>query len=85
MPCISLSVRYTEGEEPSEYILCSREDCYWLIDSFDETLVRLPMPYSRNDLQRHLEDLEMEEERTECLAAALHLVISSEESRRGAK
>lgn len=78
---MSLSVRYAEDEDPSEYILCGRNGYYWLIDSSDEILIRLKTLYSKEDLLCTLEDLEMEEERTECLAAALSLVISNEELR----
>lgn len=78
---MSLSVRYAEDEDPSEYILCSKYGDYWLIDSSDEILVRLITPYAKKDLLSALEDLEMGEERTECLAAALSLVISNEELR----
>lgn len=78
---MSLSVRYAEDEDPSEYILCGRNGYYWLIDSSDEILIRLKTLYSKEDLLCTLEDLEMEEERTECLAAVLSLVISNEELR----
>lgn len=81
-PGMSLSVRYAEDEDPSEYILCSKHGYFWLIDPFDEILIRLMMPYGKDDLIGALEDLGMEEERTECLAAALSLVISNEELRR---
>lgn len=79
---MSLSVRYAEDEDPSEYILCSKYGDYWLIVPFDEILICLKTPYRKEDLLSALEDLEMEEERTECLAAALSLVISNEELRR---
>ncbi|MDD6681221.1 hypothetical protein [Galactobacillus timonensis] len=75
---VSLSVQYAEEEDPQEYILCDNSGYFWLIDQTGEDLIRLHMPYLRDELRDSLEDLDLEEDRIDCLAAALHLVINNE-------
>lgn len=75
---VSLSVQYAEDEDPQEYILCYNSGYFWLIDQTGEDLIRLHMPYFRDELRDSLEELDLEEDRIDCLAAALHLVINNE-------
>lgn len=75
---VSLSIQYAENEDPQEYILCDNSGYFWLIDQAGEDLIRLRMPYFSDELRDSLEELDLEEDRIDCLAAVLHLVINNE-------